>query len=190
MLQLRLESADGLNRLSLELLEEIAAAPERHSRATRFLVTGNRRCFSAGADLATIAALDGPAAYRFARRGQAALSAIEHSPVPFVAAIEGACLGGGLDLALTCHARFCGPEAYFGHHGARLGLVTGWGGTQRLPRLIGRARTLQHLLAAEGWSAQAALAEGLVQAVADADELLSVAVAAPPPRISPSSVWD
>ncbi|TAN23813.1 MAG: enoyl-CoA hydratase/isomerase family protein [Acidobacteria bacterium] len=185
-IELRLDSPDGLNRLSLELLEKIAAASARNPQAGRFVLTGNARCFSAGADLAVITVLDGPAAYRFAHRGQAALNAIERSPVPFVAAIEGACLGGGLDLALACHARICGPQAYFGHHGARLGLVTGWGGTQRLPRLIGSARTLAHLLAAEGWTADAALAAGLVAGVCPPAALLNAAVSAPLPRISPS----
>lgn len=182
MLQLRLESGDGLNRLSLELLEEIAAAPTQYPEAARFVLTGNARCFSAGADLAEITALDGSRAYAFARRGQAALSAIESSPVPFVAVIEGACLGGGFDLALACRVRICGPEAYFGHHGAKLGLVTGWGGTQRLPRRIGPVRTLEHLLAAEGWTAQAALAEGLVTAVGQPAALLNAAASALLPR--------
>lgn len=153
------------------MLESLAAAPATYPGVTVFILTGNARCFSAGADLTEIAALDGPSAWRFARRGQAALNAVEQSPVPFVAFVEGACLGGGLDLALACHARRCGPNAYFGHHGVRLGLVTGWGGTQRLPRLIGVARTLEHLLTAQGWTSSAAFAEGLVAAVAPPEQL-------------------
>lgn len=153
----------------------MAAAPRRHPVASRFILTGNARCFSAGADLAAIASLDGVTAWRLAREGQRDFQTIVRSPVPFVAAVEGACLGGGLDLALACGARVCAPTAYFGHHGARLGLVTGWGGTQRLPRLIGAARTLEHLLAAEGWTAEQARAEGLVAAVCPAGELLAAA---------------
>lgn len=179
-----------MNRLSLELLEAIAAAPERHPQAERFVITGNARCFSAGADLAEIAALNGVAAYRFARRGQAALRAIERSPVPFVAGIEGTCLGGGLDLALACSLRVCTPQAYFGHHGARLGLVTGWGGTQRLPRLIGASRSLEHLLAGQGWSASAACAQGLVQGLVPAGQLLCAAVSARRPGSGRTSDGD
>lgn len=185
---MRLVSADGLNRLSLELLEELAAAPRIQPHASRFIITGNARCFSAGADLAAIVALDGPSAFGFARRGQAALNAIEQSPVPFIAAVEGACLGGGLDLALACRARVCSPEAYFGHHGVKLGLVTGWGGTQRLPRLIGVPHTLQHLICAEGWTPAAALAEGLVLSIEK--NLLAAALnavpATPPPHSAPA----
>ncbi|MGH9468300.1 MAG: enoyl-CoA hydratase/isomerase family protein [Terriglobales bacterium] len=177
-----MESGDGLNRLSLPLLEELAAAPLAYPQASRFILAGNARCFSAGADLQTIARLDGPAAWAFARRGQAALGAVARSPIPFVAVVEGSCLGGGLDLALACCARLAAPDAYFGHHGAKLGLVTGWGGTQRLPPLIGMARTLDHLLTAQGWPAGAALAEGLVQAVHAPSQLLSAAIAAPLPR--------
>ncbi|HET9784126.1 MAG TPA: enoyl-CoA hydratase/isomerase family protein [Terriglobales bacterium] len=175
MIELRLASADGLNRLSIGLLDQLAAAPQARPEARRFILTGNLRCFSAGADLAAIAALDGVSAWKLARAGQHALQAIADSPAPFVAAVEGACLGGGLDLACACRARVCAPTAYFGHHGAKLGLVTGWGGTQRLPRLVGGARTLGHLLAAHGWTAAEARAEGLVAAVCPAGDLLAAA---------------
>ncbi|MGH9482885.1 MAG: enoyl-CoA hydratase/isomerase family protein [Terriglobales bacterium] len=169
---LRLESKDGLNRLTLELLWELAEAPRLHPQARRFVLTGNAEHFSAGADLNAIAELDGASAWTLARDGQRCLGRIAGSPAAYVAAIAGNCVGGGLDLALACRARVCAPEAYLGHHGAKLGLVTGWGGTQRLPRLIGRARTLEHLLAARGWTAAAALEQGLAQAVCPREELL------------------
>jgi len=175
--ELRLESDDGLNRLSLGLLAEIAAAPAAWPRARRFVLAGNQRNFSVGADLNAIAALDAAAAWPLACAGQHALNAIAASPRPFVAAIAGFCLGGGLDLALACRARVCTPAAYLGHHGAKLGLVTGWGGTQRLPPQIGRARALEHLLAAQGWSAAAALEQALVQAVCPQPQLLACAAA-------------
>jgi enoyl-CoA hydratase/carnithine racemase len=76
-------------------------------------------------------------------------------------------MGGGLDLALACERRIAGPHALFGHRGAALGLITGWGGTQRLPRLIGKARALQMFLVAEKVHASRALQMGLVEAVAD-----------------------
>ena len=76
-------------------------------------------------------------------------------------------MGGGLDLALACARRIAGPHAHFGHRGAALGLITGWGGTQRLPRLVGKARALQMFLAAEKLHARRALAIGLVDAVAE-----------------------
>ena len=76
-------------------------------------------------------------------------------------------MGGGLDLALACHRRIAAPNAVFGHRGAALGLITGWGGTQRLPRVIGKAVALQLFVAAEKITAPQALAIGLVEAVAD-----------------------
>jgi enoyl-CoA hydratase/carnithine racemase len=92
---------------------------------------------------------------------------IAEYPSPVFAFIEGHCMGGGLDLALACHRRICAPNAIFGHRGAALGLMTGWGGTQRLPRLIGKGRAMQMFLAAEKLSAQQALAAGLVEAVVE-----------------------
>ncbi|HWG37590.1 MAG TPA: enoyl-CoA hydratase/isomerase family protein [Terriglobales bacterium] len=175
VVEVHLDSDDGLNRLSPDLLAEIAAAPAAWPGARRFVLTGNQRYFSVGADLQAIAALDAAEAWPLARAGQRALDAIANSPRPFIAALAGFCLGGGLDLALACRARVCAPEAYLGHHGAKLGLVTGWGGTQRLPRLIDRARALEHLLAAQGWSAAAALEQGLAQALCPAGALLDTA---------------
>ena len=75
-------------------------------------------------------------------------------------------MGGGLDLALACHRRIASPRAVFGHRGAALGLITGWGGTQRLPRLIGKGRALHLLVAAEKLTASQALRMGLVDAIA------------------------
>jgi len=88
-------------------------------------------------------------------------------PAPVTAAIQGYCMGGGLDLALACHRRVASPHAIFGHRGAALGLITGWGGTQRLPRLVGRAKALEMFVAAEKLHAAEALRIGLIDALAD-----------------------
>jgi enoyl-CoA hydratase/carnithine racemase len=172
---LQIHSPDGLNRLSIALLRALALAPEAFPQARGFVLAGNERCFSAGADLAAIASLDAASAWRLAREGQHWLGRIALSSAPFVAAVDGHCLGGGFDLALACRLRICTPRAHFGHHGAKLGLVTGWGGTQRLPRLIGAPRALRHLLAADGWNAEQAMAQGLVTAVVAPAELTSAA---------------
>jgi enoyl-CoA hydratase/carnithine racemase len=84
-------------------------------------------------------------------------------------------MGGGLDLALACHRRIAAPHALFGHRGAALGLVTGWGGTQRLPRLIGRARALEMFVAAETITAERALRLGLVDVVCPLPEKQAIA---------------
>jgi len=95
------------------------------------------------------------------------MNTIASYPAPVTTAIEGHCMGGGLDLALACHCRIAAPSAIFGHRGAALGLVTGWGGTQRLPRLIGKSRALELFITAEKISAERALEIGLVDAIAD-----------------------
>ena len=112
-------------------------------------ITGNAKFFSAGDDLNEIAALTGADALRFAEMGQRLMAAVSTFPSPTIAAIHGYCMGGGLDLALACDRRIASAHALFGHRGAALGLITGWGGTQRLPRLVGKARALQMFLAAE-----------------------------------------
>jgi enoyl-CoA hydratase/carnithine racemase len=161
-------SEDGTNRLTHELILSLTDAVRILAREKRpLIIAGNNRFFSAGADLSEIAALDGPSAYEFSKMGQALMDAISEFPAPVCAAISGYCMGGGLDLALACHYRIASPHAVFGHRGAALGLITGWGGTQRLPRLIGEARALQMFIAAEKINAYEALKIGLVDAIAE-----------------------
>jgi len=166
----RLASSDDTNRLTVERLLALASEIGRlahEKRSKPLIITGNPRFFSVGADLNEIAALSAPSALEFARAGQRLMRAIAEYPSPVFAAIEGYCMGGGLDLALACHRRICAPNAIFGHRGAALGLLTGWGGTQRLPRLIGKGRAMQMFVAAEKMTATQALEAGLVEAVAD-----------------------
>jgi enoyl-CoA hydratase/carnithine racemase len=92
---------------------------------------------------------------------------IEQFPAPVYAAVSGYCMGGGLDLALACHHRIAEPNAVFGHRGAALGLITGWGGTQRLPRLVGKARAFEMFVAAEKIGARRALEIGLIDAISE-----------------------
>jgi len=167
-LVLRLVSDDGTNRLTRARVHALTACVEDLAShpPDRLILTGNAHFFSAGADLHEIAALYGAEALRVAHMGQRLMRAVANFPAPVIAAIHGYCMGGGLDLALACHRRIAGPHALFGHRGAALGLITGWGGTQRLPRLIGKSRALQMFLAAEKVSAPRALDIGLVDAIA------------------------
>ena len=166
---LRLVSDDGTNRLTRARVIALTAALEdlAHRQPSRLVITGNLHFFSAGADLNEIAALHGAEAFRFAQMGQRLMKAVASFPAPTIAAVHGYCMGGGLDLALACSRRIAGPHAIFGHRGAALGLITGWGGTQRLPRIIGKARALKMFVAAEKLHAREALAYGLVEAIAD-----------------------
>src|ERR1700758_4583721 len=164
---LRLQSSDGTNRLTQACVRSLADSIEVLSQISKPLIlTGNPKFFSAGADLSEIAALTGPAAFEFSKIGQRLMNAIERFPAPVYAAIEGYCMGGGLDLALACHRRIASPHAVFGHRGTALGLITGWGGTQRLPRLVGKSHALAMFVAAEKVSASNAMRLGLIDAIA------------------------
>lgn len=165
---LRIISPDSTNRLTRACVLALTGAVRDLARDPRPLViTGNHKFFSAGADLEEIVALTGPAAYEFSHMGQALMNEIECFPTPIIAAVSGYCMGGGLDLALACHRRIASPHAVFGHRGAALGLITGWGGTQRLPRLVGKTRALQMMIEAEKIHAREALRIGLVNALED-----------------------
>jgi enoyl-CoA hydratase/carnithine racemase len=165
---LRLQSTDGTNRLKREVVLSLTEEVRRLASESRALIlAGNDRFFSVGADLEEISALDGPTAYEFSKMGQQLMEAIDGFPAPVYAAVSGYCMGGGLDLALACHYRIASPQVVFGHRGAALGLITGWGGTQRLPRLVGRGRALELFIAAERVTATRALQMRLVDAIGD-----------------------
>lgn len=170
---LRLTSLDGTNRLTSACVRTLTATLRglRHDNRP-LVIAGNREFFSVGADLNEIASLSGSEAYRFSKMGQSLMNDLAAFPASVIAAIEGHCMGGGLDLALACRRRIASPHAAFGHRGAAFGLMTGWGGTQRLPRLIGQGRALALFIEAEKVTAQRALEIGLV------DELAADPVAA------------
>jgi len=168
---LRLQSHDETNVLSRAVIVSLLNAVETlYGEAIAgplktLIITGNDKFFSAGADLKEIAQLTGPDAFEFSRTGQRLMNTIDGFPVPVIAAIHGYCMGGGMDLALACDFRIAAPGAVFGHRGASLGIMTGWGGTQRLPRLIGKPRALRMFLLAEMIEAEEALRIGLVDQI-------------------------
>jgi len=139
------------------------------------VIAANSTSFATGAEIEEVAAVEGFGASEFAARGQKTFRRIDEFPLPVVAAIRGYCLGGGLDLALACHSRVASYDASFAHPGATLGLVTGWGGTQRLSRLVGRATALQMFLTAERIPATQALTMGLVDELVPSLDLISAA---------------
>jgi enoyl-CoA hydratase len=159
-------SADNTNRLTRDrVLALTDVVRELATRAKPLILTGNEHFFSAGADLKEINALTAAEALQFARIGQALMDAVDRYPAVVIAAVRGYCMGGGFDLALACDMRIAHSHAIFGHRGAALGLITGWGGTQRLPRLVGKARALEMFVAAEKVTANRALEFGLVQKI-------------------------
>lgn len=170
---LRLISEDGTNKLSHAVIAELIPAVERlateaaQREIKALIITGNGRFFSVGANLNEIAKLTAVDALKSARRGQGLMNAIDSFPAPVIAAIQGYCMGGAMDMTLACHYRIAAPNAIFGHRGAALGIMTGWGGTQRLPRLIGQARALEIFLTADRVTAARALEIGLIDELAD-----------------------
>ena len=165
---LRLTSQDGTNRLTRACITALANAVRELAHDPRpLIITGNQKFFSAGADLHEITTLSGPEAFAFSKAGQRMTDVVDEFPALVIAAVNGYCMGGGLDLALACDCRIASPHAIFGHRGAALGLITGWGGTQRLAGLLGRARATEMFVAAEKVDATRALRYGLVDRVCD-----------------------
>jgi enoyl-CoA hydratase/carnithine racemase len=142
---------------------------------------GGTRAFVAGADIPEIKELlETPEegydeARAFIERGQATHLKIEQADKPIIAAINGFCLGGGLELAMSCHMRICSDRARLGQPEINLGLIPGWGGTQRLPRLVGKAKALEMILTGDQITAQDAYRVGLVNKVVPAGAVLKEA---------------
>jgi len=126
-----------LNRWALTQIRNYMTLLANNSNIHAAIITGTEKCFAAGAELAEVSVLTAAQAFDFAQLGQSTMQSIERSPKPVIAAIRGFCMGGGFDLALACHVRIATPDVALAHRGATLGLVTGWGGTQRLQRIIG-----------------------------------------------------
>ncbi|MCS7081746.1 MAG: enoyl-CoA hydratase-related protein [Bacteroidetes bacterium] len=168
-----------LNALNEEVLRELEAAFTRiyaEPEVRGVILTGaGPKAFAAGADIAELSQLDGLRGWEQARRGQRLLDQIERCPKPVVAAVNGYALGGGCELAMAAHVRFASEIAQFGQPEVNLGLIPGYGGTQRLVRLVGRGRALELLLSGERISAQRAYEIGLVNRVVPADRLLEEA---------------
>jgi enoyl-CoA hydratase len=168
---------DKLNALSGAVVAELetAFADIASQSAIRALIlTGaGEKAFVAGADIGELAQLTAFEARQFALRGQRTFRMLETMPKPSVAAINGYALGGGLELAMACSVRFAAESAKMGQPEVKLGIIPGYGGTQRLPRLVGRGRALELLLSGETISAGEAHRIGLVNAVVPQADLLS-----------------
>ena len=154
--------------LSIEVLDILSRiVGDIDPQVATLIFTGTANVFASGADLREIAGISaGEAAREFSLRGQGLMTRIAELRCETVAAVNGFCFGGALDLALACKRRIASPDAVFSHPGADLGIMTGWGGTQRLPRLTGEATALEMFFTAKRVDAHQALAIGLVDAIA------------------------
>ena len=171
---IRLNRPQALNALSFKLVEDLARAIDEVAAgdARALLVIGaGEKAFCAGADIAELAGRTLAQTRRGAERGQAVMGKLERLPMPSVAIINGYAFGGGLELALACTFRIATPNAKLGLPEIKLGLVPGYGGTQRLPRAVGEARALEMILTGKSVDAPTALAWGLVSRIVEGDAL-------------------
>ena len=167
---------DKLNALNDATIAELGVAiDEANARddVGAVLLTGAGRAFVAGADISELESQSPLEAQRRARAGQVIFRRFETSPKPTIAAINGFALGGGCELAMACHLRIASEKAKLGQPEAKLGIVPGYGGTQRLPRLVGRGAALRLLLTGDMIDAAEAYRLGLVDQVTTADELIT-----------------
>jgi enoyl-CoA hydratase len=175
--QITVNRPDKRNALSSEVVAELRHAFDRcaaESSIRAMIVTGSgEKAFIAGADINELAAFSPVALREHSLRGQASFRILEHCGKPSVAAINGYALGGGLELALACTVRFASENAIMGQPEVKLGLIPGYGATQRLTRLVGRGRALEMMLSGEPIIAAEAYRIGLVNAVVPQAELLA-----------------
>jgi enoyl-CoA hydratase len=168
---------DKLNALNLETIREIGLAVRAgsdHPEVRVMIITGSgTKAFVAGADISEFSNYSESEGAGLARHGHEVFGSIESCGKPVIAAINGFALGGGLELAMSCHLRIASTNARFGQPEVKLGLIPGYGGTQRLPMLIGRTKALELLLTADMIDAAEAYRLGLVNAVAEPDQLMN-----------------
>ncbi|MCX6140286.1 MAG: enoyl-CoA hydratase-related protein [Candidatus Kapabacteria bacterium] len=176
-----LNRPEKLNALNTELLSALEAHlfSVQTDRSVRVVVlTGSGpKAFAAGADISELHAQDGYSGRLYAEKGQRVLNLIERLGKPVIAAVNGFALGGGCELSMACHMRFAADTARFGQPEINLGIIPGFGGTQRLPRLVGTPKALELILSGDMLGASDALSIGLVNRVYSANELMDSTLA-------------
>ena len=178
LLTLILNRSESLNALNAQVLDDLSAALDAVDLDTvRCLIfTGaGEKAFAAGADIAAMADMTPEEAAAFSRRGNEVFRRIETFPLPTIAAVNGYALGGGCELAMACDMRLCSETAVFGQPEVTLGITPGFGGTQRLMRLVGMGKAKELIFSARNVKAPKALEIGLVNAVYPPEELLPAA---------------
>lgn len=169
----RPDKLNALNNLTVAELYEVMKALANDDSIRAIILTGSgEKAFVAGADISEISQQDEISGELFALKGQRVFRFIEQMAKPVIAAVNGYALGGGCELAMACHLRISSTRAKFGQPEINLGLIPGYGGTQRLPRLIGRSNALYLLLTGEMIDAHRAYELGLVSEVVEPEQLL------------------
>jgi enoyl-CoA hydratase len=172
-----LNRPDKLNALNGQLLADLHHAvtqAQQDDTVHAVIITGSGvKAFASGADIAELQPLDAQSGLPFSERGQAVANLIEHCGKPVIAAVNGFALGGGCEIALACHVRYASTNAQLGLPEVSLGTLPGYGGTQRMTRLVGRAKATELILSGDRISADEAYKIGLVNEVVPQEELLA-----------------
>jgi enoyl-CoA hydratase len=170
----RTEKMNALNKEVFNDLDKMMDEVYQDVTIKTVIITGaGEKAFVAGADIAEFASFTKEEAIALSKRGQAVFMKIENSPKPVIAAVNGFALGGGCELAMACHFRICSNNARFGQPEINLGLIPGYGGTQRLTQLIGKAKSMELHMTGNMIDAQEAFRLGLVNQVTDTGSLMT-----------------
>jgi enoyl-CoA hydratase len=173
----RADKLNALNKTVIAELEEVVSEINSNNAIKSAIITGaGQKAFIAGADISEFAGFSSGEGMDLARRGQEVFFEIENSTKPIIAAVNGFALGGGCELAMACHFRIASENAQFGQPEVNLGLIPGYGGTQRLPQLVGKGRALEFLMTGNMINAATALQWGLVNYVVPQEELLQKSI--------------
>lgn len=166
---------NALNIETIKELEELFTQLKNNQEVKAVIITGaGEKAFVAGADIQELSKLDMKKGKEYSLKGQRVFNLIENLGKPVIAAVNGYALGGGTELALACHIRIASEKAMFGQPEVKLGLIPGYGGTQRLARLVGKGRALEIILTGDMVIAEQAFQIGLVNKVVPPEELLTV----------------
>ena len=164
------------NAINLQVLKELDTKLEsikKKDSCRLVILTGKGdKAFIAGADIQAMQKMNEKEALQFSKMGQDLTIKIEEFNIPIIAAVNGFALGGGCELAMACHMRYASENAVFGQPEVSLGLIAGWGGTQRLPRLVGKGRALEILLSGKNIKAKEAVLIGLINKVVPFEDLI------------------
>ena len=173
---LTIDRQDALNAMNPQVLRELNLAVKEFiadKNVGVIILTGaGEKAFIAGADIKLMHQLDTDGALDFGKLGQEITMTIENSPKPVIAAVNGFALGGGCEISLACHIRFASENAMFAQPEVKLGLIPGWGGTQRLPRIVGKGNAIELIIGGHMINSQEAHRIGLVNKIFPLDKLM------------------
>ena len=173
----REEALNAMNPTVLNELYDNVSSSINDKNIGAIIITGSGdKAFIAGADIKLMEKLDKKGGKEFGELGQKVTNLIEESPIPVIAAINGFALGGGCEISLACHLRFASKNAKFGQPEVKLGLIPGWGGTQRLPKIVGKGNAIELIIGGHIIDSNEALRIGLINKVFDQDKLLDEAI--------------